>query len=211
VLDYPNEEDRRAGRTGQGIWIHGTAPDSAPFQTRGCLEMDNRDLVELSQMLKKGVGVPVLIVSDSTLTDIPAKPDFALCKTRRDQVLAISSEVVEQFGKILTSWKTAWETKDIGQYETFYDTIRFSGQGLTWGGWKERKLRTFSLYDTIAIAIDKMKIVKETDTKLIVKFLQRYSTNINTIENGKKLWFEKVNDFWKITGESTCTIEELLL
>jgi hypothetical protein len=44
-----------------------------------------------------------------------------------------------------------------------------------------------------------------------VKFLQRYRTNLNNIENGKKIYFKKVNDLWKITGEATCPKEELLL
>ena len=215
VLDYPNEDDRRAGRTGQGIWIHGTAPDSLPFQTRGCLEMENKNLQELSSLLKKGIGTPVLIVSDPKLSDIASVLDMTPIQMRHEQVVLaatkVESEFTEQFRQLLTSWKTAWETRDIGRYETFYDTVRFSGQGLRWGGWKERKLRTFSLYDTIAISIDRMMVVKESENKMIVKFLQKYTTNLNSIENGKKIWFEKVNEYWKITGESTCSKEELLL
>ncbi len=211
VLDYPNEQDHREGRTGQGIWIHGTDPDSVPVDTKGCLEMNNIDLKELSGLLKWGIGTPVTIVYNETLTDPVAVPNFLSITEKRSAILHEHERKLSRFSEFVQKWKTAWENKQIDEYEMCYDTLQFRGQGQDWPQWKQRKLRTFSLYDTIAITIDKLVVTDEDDYSAIVKFLQRYTTNLNNIENGKKLNLEKVNDIWKITGESTCPKEELLL
>jgi hypothetical protein len=211
VLNYPNEEDRKAGRTGQGIWIHGTDPDSVPIETKGCLEMKNEELRDLSKYIKRGIGVPVLIVNNKQLTDPAVVPDFKMCDRERKVVLNNYDNVKVQFDRFLTKWKIAWETKNIVEYGTYYDTLQFNSQGLDWNGWKERKLRTFGLYDTIAVTIDNIVITDFSDQEITVKFYQRYKTNLNMNENVKKLSLEKVDTFWKITSESTCLKEELLL
>ena len=64
-LNYPNEYDRREGRTGGGIWLHGVAHDSyarEPRATDGCVVLANEDL----QSLLRGVEVrrtPVVIAN----------------------------------------------------------------------------------------------------------------------------------------------------
>lgn len=211
VLNYPNEEDRKERRTGQGIWIHGTNPDSLPFATLGCLELKNSTLVDLSHYINKGIGTPVIIVFDKDLTDPTTAPDYALCDHRRTVYMQEQHQVEEHFAQLLQEWKTAWETKNIVTYTNYYDTTKFSGQGLAWNGWRERKLRTFRLYDTIAITIDHVLITDFTQNSAIVKFFQLYETDKNRVENGKKLTLVKENDSWKITRESTCPKEELLL
>ncbi len=45
-LNYPNEHDRRLGRTGSGIWLHGTPRDNFARVTRttdGCVSVSNPD------------------------------------------------------------------------------------------------------------------------------------------------------------------------
>jgi len=46
-LNYPNEYDRRLGRTGGGIWLHGVPSDSyarSPNSTDGCVVLANEEL-----------------------------------------------------------------------------------------------------------------------------------------------------------------------
>jgi murein L,D-transpeptidase YafK len=50
TLNYPNEYDRRRGRTGGGIWLHGVPPDNfarVPQATDGCVVLANEDIVPL--------------------------------------------------------------------------------------------------------------------------------------------------------------------
>jgi len=54
VLNYPNEEDKKAGRTGQGIWIHGTREDTTREATSGCVVLKNDNLIALAGYLQLG-------------------------------------------------------------------------------------------------------------------------------------------------------------
>lgn len=63
ALDYPNPLDRLKGRTGSGIWLHGTPSDQyarAPLSTDGCVVMANPDMQTLLRQLAPR-GTPVLI------------------------------------------------------------------------------------------------------------------------------------------------------
>lgn len=55
VLDYPNADDRAAGRTGSNIWIHGVPPDvlaRPPYSTEGCVALANSDLLALRSAIR---------------------------------------------------------------------------------------------------------------------------------------------------------------
>lgn len=54
-LNYPNEHDRRQGRTGANIWLHGTPSAQyarAPRSTNGCVVLANDDMRRLLRELK---------------------------------------------------------------------------------------------------------------------------------------------------------------
>jgi len=66
VLDYPNAWDRRLGRTGDGIWVHGVDPRGGarpPLDTDGCIALPNARLLALEQSFKANV-TPVLIATE---------------------------------------------------------------------------------------------------------------------------------------------------
>jgi murein L,D-transpeptidase YafK len=62
-INYPNMLDAKRGKTGGGIWLHGTPPDQfsrAPLATDGCLVMANLDLRHIIQTIEIG-HTPVVI------------------------------------------------------------------------------------------------------------------------------------------------------
>lgn len=59
VLDYPNDLDRKLGKTGSGIWIHGSGLGARTPNTRGCVELDDWNILKLSQLVK--IDTPVLV------------------------------------------------------------------------------------------------------------------------------------------------------
>lgn len=65
-LNYPNEHDRRLGRTGSGIWLHGV-PRSAyarsPYATEGCVALANDDMAYLMGVLETR-RTPVVIADE---------------------------------------------------------------------------------------------------------------------------------------------------
>jgi murein L,D-transpeptidase YafK len=50
-LDYPSLSDRRAGRNGNNIWIHGTTKPLSPLQSSGCVVLRNSDLQRLADLI----------------------------------------------------------------------------------------------------------------------------------------------------------------
>lgn len=63
-LDYPNAWDRRHGRTGDGIWIHGMderAGRRPARDTDGCLALPNERLLDLAETFRPNL-TPVVIV-----------------------------------------------------------------------------------------------------------------------------------------------------
>ncbi len=66
VLDYPNRDDRMAGRTGSHIWIHGVPPGTIarpPFSTEGCIALSNEDLEALRRLVRINRTVVVIVES----------------------------------------------------------------------------------------------------------------------------------------------------
>lgn len=63
TLNYPNDVDRVKGRTGSGIWLHGTPVTQyarLPLSSDGCIVLSNPDMTRVLQMVAPQ-GTPVVI------------------------------------------------------------------------------------------------------------------------------------------------------
>lgn len=64
-INYPNEWDKINGRSGSGIWLHGTPSDSfsrPPLSSDGCVVLTNPDLHKLSESVE--IGKTPVVISD---------------------------------------------------------------------------------------------------------------------------------------------------
>lgn len=62
-INYPNPLDQIRGKTGSGIWLHGTPPDQfarAPLATDGCVALANPDLERILRTVEPR-STPVII------------------------------------------------------------------------------------------------------------------------------------------------------
>lgn len=59
VLSYPNDRDRLLGKTGWGIWLHGTGQKELTPDTKGCVELTDKGIVELSAYI--AYNTPIFI------------------------------------------------------------------------------------------------------------------------------------------------------
>lgn len=96
TLNYPNEVDRLKGRTGSGIWLHGTPAANyarAPLSTDGCIVLSNPDMQRLMQTVAPQ-GTPVVVAH------------------KLDWVLPEAAERSNRgFGEALRAW---WQARDLG-------------------------------------------------------------------------------------------------
>ena len=124
-INYPNPFDQRLGKSGSGIWLHGTMPErySRPVKaTDGCVVMANPDL----QKLMATVAVkttPVIIASKLQWV----KPE------------QLTSERVK-FETVLSSWR---EAKNNGQTDRLYQfyTSDFNAYGKPLNVWWQSNLQ----------------------------------------------------------------------
>ena len=93
-LDYPNAVDRLAGRTGDGIWLHGVLPGGArrpERDTDGCIALPNESLDGLQHHLEAG-STPIIVTSELRSIDAAARErigdelDAAIRSWRRAQL-----------------------------------------------------------------------------------------------------------------------------
>ena len=73
-INYPNAWDKRLGRNGHGIWLHGTPSDTysrPPRASDGCIVLANPDLLTLGGRLQVGL-TPVIIADEIEWSDAAA-------------------------------------------------------------------------------------------------------------------------------------------
>lgn len=141
-LNYPNEHDRRHGRTGADIWLHGTPPSQysmPPDSTNGCIVMANDDLRKLWRELAPQ-HTPVVIARH---LDWVAPQALA---TQRRELLGV-----------LESWRLARSHADVARSLSFHsadyrlrdvtpaESRRAIEHELTSAGPRERELREVSV------------------------------------------------------------------
>lgn len=211
ILNYPNRNDLKAGRTGHGIWIHGSAPDSAPTGTRGCVEMKNEELTALAGVLGFGYGTPVVIIDKDTVLSVAAHLDLHRMAQERAIVRTTYRDQAAALNAFTSRWARLWESRSMERFRTVYDTAAFASPGQNWAQWSSAKQGTFELYSTISVSFRNLLVTEYYDTAAVVKFVQYYTSDINRFVNSKRLALRNRDNQWFIYSESTFPQEEMPL
>ncbi len=100
--DYPNFIDRRQGKNGSAIWIHGTDKELKPMDSNGCVALENKNVLALSRYITLD-STPLIIV-DTLSMAAPLSPD-----REKEQILSL-----------VRDWVKAIERGSYHQYLSFY-------------------------------------------------------------------------------------------
>lgn len=118
-INYPNVLDSKRGKTGRGIWLHGTPPNQfarAPLASDGCVVLSNPDLAFISRTVEPRT-TPVVI------------------SPRLDWVAPHSVQAERKpFEEALAAWRSAKSSGDIEQLLRFY-TPDFNSFGKSLAEW----------------------------------------------------------------------------
>jgi len=184
-LDYPTISDKRAGRDGNNIWIHGTTKTLLPTQSKGCVVLHDSDLQRLAQFIYLN-KTPVII--SEFLRWVP-----------QDQVSPSKNELE----RILTSWHKAFIENDIKKIDSLYL------QGSEIKGKKREELYnkvkySRNLNNHFILQPRDISILQENNNAVII-FDQIYAVNSNNSFQGfyNKLILEKVKNKWYVTDDAT--------
>jgi murein L,D-transpeptidase YafK len=119
-INYPNPYDARRGKTGSGIWLHGTPATQysrAPKATDGCIVLANPDLMRIIRTVEIRT-TPVVITP--SLRWVP--PQGVQADSR-------------SFVNVLHQWRAAKASGDVDRILSFYEAD-FSGNGRSLAEWK---------------------------------------------------------------------------
>lgn len=188
-ISYPNEWDKRNGRNGHGIWLHGTPSDTysrPPKASDGCVVLSNQDFNTLSKNLQ--IGLTPVIISDDV--------EWLSIDEWHNERSALQKEI--------NQWRTDWESMNVDRYLSHYST-RFSGDGQNLVQWSERKRQVAQGKQWIKVATENMSMFRNPgkDEIVVVNFEQNYrSNNLSNVMKKRQYW-QKENGRWKIIYEGT--------
>ena len=184
MLNYPNAMDRTEGKTGGGIWLHGTdLPEFIYYDTRGCVRYNNEELLELVQF----------IVIGQTLVFIQEKIVYRPV----EQII----ELGKSFPDVLSEWMESWKNLDLDNYINFYHKdFRNYQMNLDLNGWKNYKKDLFNSTDSIEVKSSDVTYLYKND-HLLIRFKQQYSSDNYSDEGIKKLLLTRENNRWQILRE----------
>ena len=185
-INYPNRLDAKRGKTGSGIWLHGTPPDQfsrAPRATDGCVVLANPDLDHIARTVKVR-STPVVIASQLQWVE----PNN------------IRSQA-ESFKTALYAWRNAKITGDIKQVLNFY-TSDFTANGKTLEQWTATLKNEISNTYGRSIELKDLSFLRWTDTAdtMVVTFAEVPS---GSVEMSKRQYWMREGNQWKIFFEGS--------
>lgn len=185
TLNYPNEYDRRRGKTGGGIWLHGVPPENyarAPQSTDGCVVLANDDLLRLLRDVSPR-RTPVIIA--------PRIEWVAQSHTERERTAARA--LVEQ-------WRQARSRGDMGKLMSFYST-QFTSGSADLAQWSQTMSREVNAARGRESELKELSILSWRDTSevLIVTFGEVLKGQVSGPM--KRQYWGKEGGQWKIFFE----------
>ena len=186
-LNYPNDWDRRLGRNGHGIWLHGVPHDTysrPPQASDGCVALTNEDLVTISKQVQVGV-TPVIISPKVEWVEAGA-----------------GQETRGALNQSLERWRTDWETRDTDKYLQHYSG-KFSAGKQSLAAWAQQKRGVNAGKSWIKVKVDRvsMFLYPGNDDLAVVTFDQDYASSNVDNKMRKRQYWQREGSTWRIVYE----------
>lgn len=189
TLTYPNEWDQRQGRTGHGIWIHGSPSDTysrVPRASEGCVVLANDDLQRLGRYMQAG-KTPVVIAESIDWVAYEA------LDARRAELATA-----------LDTWRTDWESRDANRLMVHYSSQFRSGkQDFSAFAAGKRKVNASKTWIKIGLDRVGLMLYPERPDFALVSFEQNYQSNNLSDRTVKRQFWNRENGRWKIVHETS--------
>lgn len=186
-INYPNEWDKRQGRNGHGIWLHGTPSDTfsrPPKASDGCVVLANVDLDAVAKNLQ--IGVTPVIISNSI--EWLSMDDWQKERTT--------------LNKKIDEWRSDWESRDVERYLKHYSSkFKTSDQSLDQFAQQKRQVNAGKEWIKVKLSNVSMFRNPGKDELVVVTFEQNYqSNNLNNQMKKRQYWVNE-DGTWKIIFE----------
>lgn len=188
-LNYPNEWDKRQGRNGSGIWLHGTPSNTfsrPPKASDGCVVLANQDLDVVAKNLQ--VGLTPVIISNSV--EWLSLDDWAKERSELNQAIE--------------AWRSDWESRDTDRYLKHYSK-RFQSADQNFEQFAAQKKQVNAGKEWIKVKADNLSVFRNPSKEevVVVTFDQDYrSSNLNNQMKKRQYWLRE-DGKWKIIYEGS--------
>ena len=186
-INYPNEWDKRQGRNGHGIWLHGTPSDTysrPPSASEGCVVLSNVDLDALAKNLQ--IGLTPVIISNSV--------EWLSFDDWQNERSALN--------KTIDEWRSDWESRDINRYLKHY-AKNFQTGDQKLDQYAQQKRQVNAGKEWIKVKLTNMSMFRDPGKEelVVVTFEQDYqSNNLNNQMKKRQYWIRE-DGTWKIVFE----------
>ena len=189
-INYPNPLDVQRGKTGSGIWLHGTPREQfvrAPQASDGCVVLANPDLERLLNTVQIRT-TPVVIAPQLQWV--------------RPEVLDTERQ---RFEAALQAWRDAKAQGNLPQLQAFYSE-RFRHQGRDLAQWwpkVEEEVRTARGNGVQGLELKDLSLLQWRDKQdtMVVTFGEVAMGQSRGVT--KRQYWARENDQWKIFFEGT--------
>ncbi len=176
VLDYPNVLDRRAKRSGDGIWVHGVDPragERPPRDTDGCIALPNESLAMLESRFAANT-TPVIVTRRVNWID-----RGALLELDRDLERAVSR------------WATGLQ-QDLYAYLSSYDDD-FRHWGMNKQEWVAFRAAALESRPVQKVTVSELLLLAEPAEPgtYLSRFRLAISEGANTVSVTKRLYWRR--------------------
>ena len=184
-LNYPNVLDQRRGKSGRGIWLHGTPAKQfarAPRATDGCVVASNPDIEKILRTIEPQ-ATPIVIAP---------KLEWVDAKKRK--------AVYDDFQGNLQQWLSA---KSAGKMDELLKNYAedFSSQGKPLATWKDNLKRDIVRAKGNGLQLNDLSLIRWTDSDdiMLVSFNESVAGTSSSQEK-RQYWMRKGNK-WRIIFE----------
>ena len=176
-LDYPNAWDRRLGRTGDGIWVHGVDANGGvrpPLDTDGCIALPNDRLRALEDLFTPNV-TPVLIARE-----------LAWSEAGTVAALRVALE------RAVTGWAKSLEKGDMVAWLDYYDES-FEHWGMSKPEWAAFSLQTTARRPIESVTVSDLLLLGDPAEEGL--YLSRFRLEVTEADAGSVVSMRRM--YWR--------------
>ena len=190
-VNYPNDLDRHLGKTGDGIWLHGTSSrdySRPPKDSEGCVVLANLDLAVAADYIEPG-RTPVVIADG--VEWLPP-----------DRWEGLKGEVLAA----LEAWRADWESTEPERYLAHY-ADGFWAPGHDRASWSDYYRRVLARKEWQEIEIEDVSVYGYPDSAsdgrpmVVAEFRQAYDSNNFSSTMDKRLYLVREDGTWRVLYE----------
>jgi murein L,D-transpeptidase YafK len=184
-INYPNELDSKRGKTGKGIWLHGTPPGQfsrAPQATDGCVVLANPDLNQIIRAVE--IRTTPVVISQQL--------NWVMPNSARSES--------KPFEAALTAWQSAKSSGNMDRVLSFYSPD-FNSNGKTLSQWTPALRSELDKMQGRAIALKDLSLLRWTDSAdtMVVTFGE-VAQGVRAGPTKRQYWVRQGSQ-WKIFYE----------